>query len=126
MRVANLQLFDEIISGTGTASVYYTPSSTYEPLGRGDIMCFSAVVYNATGAGATLSVQVEHSADGRNWLNVNTSAEVTQAVSGNQMFVANPHSANHLLLHFVRLRTQFTAGTSPQCRLRLAATTRAL
>jgi hypothetical protein len=126
MRVANLQLFDEIISGTGTASVYYTPSSSYDPLGRGDVMCFSAVVYNATGAGAALSIQVEHSADGRNWVNVNPAAEISQAVAGNQMFVANPHNANRLLLHFVRLRAQFTAGTAPQCRLRLAATTRAL
>lgn len=125
MRVANLQLFDEIISGTATTSVYYTPTNTYEPLGRGDVMCFSAVVYNATGAGATLSVQVEHSADGQNWVNVNPSAEISQAVAGNQMFVANPHTANRLLLHFVRLRAQFTAGTTPQCRLRLAATTRA-
>ena len=88
-------------------------------------MCFSAVVYNATGSGATLSVQVEHSADGHNWVNVNASAEINQSVSGNQMVVANPHSNNQLLLQFVRLRAQFTAGTGPQCRLRLAATTRA-
>src|SRR5437762_10250837 len=121
MRVATLQLFDENISGTG--NVWYTTTETFEPLGRGDLMCFSASIFNASGS-PTLTVQVEHSADGQNWLAMNILPEVNAAVVSNQVLIGNPNVSGLMFLHFVRMKIQFTAGASPQCRLRLGATIR--
>lgn len=121
MRVSTLSLFDETISGTST--IWYTPASTYDALGRGDGFAFAAAVYSVT-ATTTLTVQVEHSADGQNWIN-RSSAEINQSIANasNTAIVATVDGALPVLLHLVRLRVQLS-GTNPQCRLKLTATTR--
>jgi hypothetical protein len=123
MRVGTFNLFDETISGT--ANTWLTPNETWEPLGRGDLVAFSASVYNVTGSPTpSLSVQVEHSADGQNWTTANASPEINGTIASNTVLNGKVYAGLPVLLHFVRLRVQMT-GTAPvQCRLKLAATTR--
>ena len=124
MRIGTLTLFDETISGTST--LWYTPASTYDVLGRGDLFAFGATVYNVTGVTPTLTVQVEHSADGQNWTNRVTSPEIGPtniANASNTMQVGAIDGWQPVMLHFVRLRMQL-GGTSRQRRLKLTATTR--
>lgn len=125
MRVSTLKLFDETISGTATT--WYTPSETYDPLGRGDMFTFAAAVYNVTG-GPNLNVQVEHSSDGQNWVSPNgTVPEISSVpITSNQVLVRQRDGVSPVLLSFVRLKAWLAAGTSPQCRLKLTATTRNL
>ena len=125
MRIATLTLFDETISGTSTT--WYTPASSYDALGKGDTFAFAAAVYNVTGS-PTLTVQVEHSADGQNWLNYHaiSGPEINQSLttaSSNTLFTAQADGMNPVLLSLVRLRVQLS-GATPQCRLKLTATTR--
>jgi hypothetical protein len=123
MRIATLTLFDETISGTST--IWYTPASTYEALGRGDTFAVAAAVYNVTGT-PTLAVRVEHSADGQNWVNrVASGPEINQVITGasNTVFTAAVDGMLPVLLSLVRLRVQLS-GATPQCRLKLTATTR--
>jgi len=66
-------VFDEELSGTGP---YSTSHELSESLGRYDQLSIQAVVDKVSAAGATLSAQIQHAADGRSFVNKNTSPEL--------------------------------------------------
>lgn len=123
MRIATLDLFDETIQGTTTT--WYTPGSTYDALALGDVIAATAAVFNVQNS-PTLTIQIEHSADGKNWNNLMTSPEVSQAIStlsNTALYFTNAAPT----LGLARFRIQLSAtGTNStcQCRLKIAATTR--
>jgi hypothetical protein len=123
MRVATLDLFDDSIAGTGFT--WYSRPDTYQALGRADSFVFQATVYNVTGTTPGLIVQVEHSADAQNWVSAVATPEITTSVVSNNSYQGSKDGISPVLLEFIRLRISLT-GTSPQCRLKLTATTRAL
>ena len=67
MRQGHWLVFDEYLqSGTATA---YTDQSHNSKLGMYDQLSLQAVVDNVNTGSTGFKVQIEHSADGRNWLN---------------------------------------------------------
>jgi hypothetical protein len=71
MRAANILVFDEIVQApSSTKASFNTDQSLNDRLGVFDMLALMAVVDNLSGAGK-LWVQIEHSADGRNWLSKN-------------------------------------------------------
>ena len=77
MRVSNSLVFDEYIT-TGT---FFTDSNFITGAGRFDSMCIMAVTDNIDLAGQ-ITVQLQHAADGRNFVNKNATAEITGAGTG--------------------------------------------
>ena len=79
MRAANILVFDEIVQASSTANPvtvpFLTDQSLNDRLGVFDMLALMAVVDSLTGTGL-LWVQIEHSADGRNWLPKNSTAEI--------------------------------------------------
>lgn len=66
-------IFDEMVS---SAAIYSTPEFN-RYLGAFDKYSFHLVTAPGTGTLGTVSLQLEHSSDERNWANKNTSAEIT-------------------------------------------------
>jgi len=65
MRRQNVLVFDEQV----TSSPQYTSAATYTVLGQFDQLAIHAIVDNPNNSsGATISIGVEHSAEGRNFL----------------------------------------------------------
>lgn len=121
MRVFNLDVFDEGISGTSTT--WYTPARLNDKLGTADVFAIMAYVTTVSGTSPTLTVQTQHSADGQNWLSVG-SAEISTGIAGNTVYYGQD---NYTPVHlaFVRLKINL-GGTSPQCRLKLSVTGRSI
>jgi hypothetical protein len=60
--------FDDVI--TGTAAVY-TSAALNDRLGQSDPVAICVVLDNASGTVSTFDLFIEHSSDGRNWLQMN-------------------------------------------------------
>jgi hypothetical protein len=130
MRAANILVFDEIVqSPAGVKTSANTDQSLNDRLGAFDMLALMAVVDNLSGAGK-LWVQIEHSADGRNWLPKNGDAEIGGAagiaLSGpGQVFYAGSDAGTTVSLAFVRLRVDVEASAgaaiSGSARLRHGA-----
>jgi hypothetical protein len=120
MRKPNILVFDDFVYGVGSGNAVYTDAKFNEMLGRLDQTAIFAVADRSSGTTPSLSVQIQHSPDGRNWINKNASAEVmamiptgaTTAVAGVDPGTA-PSAAN------VRLAV-FLGGTgSPSAHVKI-------
>lgn len=123
MKLFNTLVFDDTISTT--TNTWYTPAEFHDRLGSADAFIFLASAANVTGT-ANLTVQAEHSADGQNWVNIGTGAEIPAAdINANpvNMGYVSGVGVNAVPLAFVRLRVSLS-GTNPQCRLKITATGR--
>jgi hypothetical protein len=77
MRKFNILVWDDFIAGAGT--VVYTRPELNDRLADPDQLGLFAVTDQVTGASGNISVQIQHSADGINWTNKNTTAEINAA-----------------------------------------------
>ncbi len=115
--------FDDFV--VGTSSVYTSPEVELL-LGTADRLALHAVVDQVTGTSPTLTVQVEHGSDGRNWasktpgtpeinlqaISATSTTQLTGVEGG-----ANPSHTR------VRLRIAL-GGTSPQAHVKVYVTGR--
>jgi hypothetical protein len=71
MRRSIINAFDEVISLSTNSGVAYTSTALNDRLGGSDEISVFCVVDNAQGSGTgTFDLWIEHSGDGRNWLQV--------------------------------------------------------
>jgi hypothetical protein len=121
MRKLTLMVFNDFVQG---ATAVYTPSEHNEALGTYDRLAFQVVVdsVNATG---NITVQIEHSGDGRNWLNKNGTAEInaTAINAGATNNLSGYDSGAAPLLGLVRLRVQL-GGAATQANVKVHAVAR--
>jgi hypothetical protein len=122
MRKFTLVAFDDIIFGTGTN--WYTSASFNDELGSADGLVLHAAPSFVSGTAPTLTCQIEHSANGRNWVNAQTTAEINGLGLTNYIPLEGKLSMfSPVLLNFVRVRISM-GGTAPQCRLCIYVTGR--
>ena len=122
MRKFNILVWDDFIAGAGT--VVYTRPELNDRLADPDQLGLCAVTDQVTGASGSISVQIQHSADGINWTNKNTTAEINAAsLSTTATNVAyGSDSGATPSLGLVRLKITLTTAT--QAHLKLWATGR--
>ena len=120
MRWYNQQIFDDIITGTGTS--WYSPADFNDLLGTADAFAVAAAVSAVSGTSPTLTVQAEHSCDGQNW-NATASAEISTAIANDLLYWGYRYEETTILMSLVRFKITL-GGTTPQCRLKLFATGR--
>lgn len=122
MRAFSKDVFDEIISGTG--NTWYTPGSFNDLLGSVDFLGIFAATTNVSGTTPTLTVQVQHSPDGQNWVSVSGTPEISATlIASNTGYYGSDNGISPVLASFVRLQITL-GGTSPQCRLKVSVTGR--
>jgi hypothetical protein len=121
MRVYNLQVFDDTISGTSTT--WYSNGDFNRSLGAADELALAAHVASVSGTSPTLTVQVEHCADGVSWRST-PSAEISAGALTNDVVLVGMRTTATVLLPFVRMKITL-GGTTPACRLKLYVTGRA-
>lgn len=78
MRILSKLVFDEQLSSSGP---HYTSQELSELLGRYDQVAIQAIVDKADTSGS-LTVHLQHSADGRNFADKNASAEISGVGGG--------------------------------------------
>jgi hypothetical protein len=102
-------VLDEILHGAATD--HYTANRYNELLGRPDKLTIHAIVDNAD-ANGTLEVQIEHSADQRNWKSKNGTPEIDDPASSiltsSAVSSVGSDSGSNASLPFVRLRVRMT------------------
>jgi hypothetical protein len=116
-------VFDEVIHGTAAT---YTAYQLADEIGTPDRLAIEAVADTVTGTSPTLTVAIEHSGDGRSWVQKNGAAEInavslsltqtTPAMGGDTG--ATPSSA------FVRLRIQLGGTGTVMAHVRITLATR--
>lgn len=124
MRKFNALVFDEYVP---SSTQVFTSSNLDDRLGLPNTLSLFAVADNVGAQGATLTVQIQHSADRRNWLqkNVNNpeisgatlNAGVTTAAQG---FDSSPSNGN---FGFVRLAITL-GGMTPSAHVKIYVTGR--
>lgn len=124
MRQLTLEIFDEIVSGTGQD--WYTSASHNDLLGSADALILQAVATGVSGTSPTLTCELEHSGDGRKWNPIGPDAEIDgesiEPPTGSDRAVLIGRQAESAL-GFIRVRVRL-GGTNPECRLRITATGR--
>lgn len=121
MRIVNIEIFDEIISGTGTT--WYSPAELNHKLGAADVFAVQATTTMVLGGFPTVTVQGQHSADDQNWI-ATPSPEINWFMSEGSTIIGGQTASSVLLLANLRFAISL-GGTSPQCRLKLWFTGRA-
>jgi hypothetical protein len=121
MRSFNILVFDDFISGAGT--VVYTRPDFYDKLGGVDKLALCAVSDQVTTTG-TLTVQIEHSADGVNWIAKSGTAEIAAAdlTAGSTEVAYGYDPGTSPTLGLVRL--SLTIATSTMAHVKLWVTGR--
>lgn len=72
MRHSHHLVFDEVIPG---AAVAYTGAQHNDGLGRHDQIAIAVVIDNVSSGSSTFDLWIEHSPDGRNWLQRNDTSQ---------------------------------------------------
>jgi hypothetical protein len=116
MLLFNQQVFDEIITGTGTT--WFSGVQYNTLLGSADHLLLMGYVTSVTGTSPTVTQGWEHSADGQEWV-TNTVSPV--AISEGTKLLTPVYG----YLPYMRLRITL-GGTNPSCRLRFMAAGRTL
>jgi hypothetical protein len=118
MRKFNVQVFDEIITGTGTS--WYTSTEFNEPLGSADLLTLQAITTLVAGTSPTLTIAAEHSADGANFVEYPSAVFGPTAIASEGTYDSLFGYGEPLL---PRVRFKLTlGGTTPACRVRLWVT----
>jgi len=116
--------FDDIVHGTASA---YSSSFFHALLGEQEVLALQAIVdpFPGTPSG-TVSVQLETSGDGRNWVSKNPTAEITASISPSVEMVAFGYDMNvRPGAALVRLNVTLTgAGGTPGARVQVWVTRR--
>lgn len=111
-------VLDEVLHGAATD--HYTANRWNEVLGRPDKLTIQAVVSNADAAG-TIEVQIEHSADQRNWQPKNSSPEIDDPASSilttSAVSSVGSDTGSNASLPFVRLRIRMTTTARAHVKL---------
>lgn len=121
MRIDTYQVFDQIISGTGTT--WFSGSEFHRSLGQGDVLVLQAYPTNVPNTTSKLSVAWDYSADSQNWISF-TAPDLTNATMANNVPMVASNNGFFLPGAFVRVNISLT-GVSPSCRLKVNVTTRA-
>jgi hypothetical protein len=77
LKKPNILVFDEFVYVVGSSNAVFTDAKFNDMLGRLDQTALFAVADSTAGTAPSLTVQIQHSADGRNWVNKNTTAEIS-------------------------------------------------
>lgn len=123
MRKFAMLVFDEFVPN---ATQVFTPATLNDRLGSVDHLGIQVIADNVSGTSPTVTVQIQHSTDQRNWLGKNGTAEINaSAISAAQTtqlqgFDASP---NNVTFGFVRLAITL-GGTSPAAHLKIYVTGR--
>lgn len=116
MRAANILVFDEHILASSITTIN---QSWNERLGGFDQLAIMAVIDDVTGGSTGFKVQIEHSADGRLWINKSATAEIAPAgnlqTGQNALFGYDGGTIPNL--GFVRLRIEQGLTTSSHVRV---------
>lgn len=129
MKLFNIAAFDDNIAGTTTT--WYSPATLNGDIGTADMLILQANASNVTGtAPVGLTVRVEHSADGQNWVSVSSGSPEINATditpgTGTPVNYGYVSGVATVLLSLVRLRIALT-GANPQCRLKVLVTGRSV
>lgn len=124
MLVLQQTVFDDFVAGTAPA---YTDASWNPTLGGADKLAIMAVADQVSGTSAiTLTVAIEHSGDGRNFLSKNAAAEINaQTIDSTQTWALNGSDSGVTpSLGFVRLRVQLASASAAQAHVRIHVTGR--
>lgn len=125
-RQFNVKLFDGVVLGT---SPQYSSRDLELQIGRADRLAVQAVALQVTGVSPTLTIQLEHAGDERNWVAKNAIPEIDSFSLDTTLAniaVGFDHGWNPSL-RLARLRIQLgAAGGSPGARLRIYACGRTL
>lgn len=114
-----LSVFDEIINQT---TARYTSGDLTRLLGRADALAIHAVTTLVAGTAPTLRIQVEHSADGRVFVQrVSGVPEIPATAISNDAAFTGTTWLGVSLLAYVRLAITL-GGTSPLARVRVFVT----
>jgi hypothetical protein len=120
MRLFTLEVFDDVISGTGTN--WYSTAMHNSILGSADVFAIQAVTTGVSGTTPTLTVRLQSAADAENWANAAGTAEINAQGIANETSLVGTNSADPGMIQAnVRLQISL-GGTSPKCRLRLYVT----
>lgn len=121
MRILNVLAFDEVIDGT--SSTWYTPAELNDTLGAADYLGLQAFAMGVSGTTPTLTIAIEHSANNVNWVALAGTPELNAvSIASNTSYLGATTSPG-----FGSMRARITlGGTTPQCRLKLFITGRAL
>lgn len=122
-RQFNMKVFDTVIMGTGAN---YTLPELNQAIGIGDRLVIQALADQVTGTSPTLTVQVEHSGDQRNWVNKGGAAEIPAALLSTTALTSavGYESGSNPSLGMVRLRIQLGGIGSVSARVVVYATGR--
>jgi hypothetical protein len=117
-------VFDDFIAGTSSV---YTAAQHNATLGQYDQMSIQAIVdkLSVSGGSPTLTVQIEHSADQRNWESKSGTAEINAAgMTAGTTNIESGYDAGTTPSHaFERLRIAL-GGTSPEGHVKIWITAR--
>lgn len=120
MRKQSNEVFNEYVSGAGP---FYTSQKHNDMLGKDDQLSIQAVVDDVDIAG-TVTVQIQHSADGRNFVNKATAAEINAATlqTNKANTATGQDNGASPSLAFVRLAVSL--ATTTRAHVKLHVTTR--
>jgi hypothetical protein len=119
MRKQNTEVFNDFVYATAIDTVW-TDAKFNDVLGRFDQTSIIAVADSVAGTTPTLSVQIEHSGDGRNWVKKNATAEInaqTITATATTTLAGNDPGTTPLAA-FVRLSV-WLGGTTPVAHVRI-------
>ena len=122
MQVFHILVYDDAVEGT--TAVYSDPRHNAE-LTAADALQIMGVVSQVGGSTPTITVQLEHSADNRNFVNKSGTAEIDAAsLSTTALTVVSGYDDGAVPTGgFARLRIAL-GGSSPEARVRLWVTGR--
>lgn len=122
MRIANIQVFDNIITGNGT---WYSGTQFNRVIGQANYFAVQTYATSVSGGSPTLTVESEMSSDSVNWVATGNTEINAQAINTTPVQAgASPILTGNGLAAFVRLKITM-GGSTPQCRLKLYVTCRA-
>lgn len=120
MRVFNLKVFDQIVSGT--TDVWYSPEEHELALGGCRQYALQAVTTGVQGTSPHVVVLPMHSCDSENWITTGDTFDFG-VVAENGAYAESSTFAPLWLPLGVRLKFQISlTGVSPRCRLKLYCT----
>ncbi|APR86496.1 Hypothetical protein A7982_11848 [Minicystis rosea] len=122
MRRYMMTAMDEFVVST---TAVYTSQDHNQKLGSTDQLAIQVIADQISGTSPTLTLQIEHSADGRNWASKAVTPEINvQALSSasTNVFYASDAGATPTL-SFVRFKITL-GGTSPVAHLKVNVTGR--
>lgn len=125
MRAFNQLVFDAVIQGT---TVTYTDPSFNTLIGSADTLAIEAIVDQVSGTSPTLTVDLQHSGDNRNFVSKLTGASavipaLTLSTSAITTTLGTEPSSPNVLLGYVRLALTL-GGTTPSAHIRIYVTGR--